>query len=278
MDANDLTFGIEIETTLPVDSTPIGGHGHGVQIPWLPAGWLADRDPSITYRHGRMPCEVVSPVLKGEEGLTQLIGVLYTLRAHGARPNDSTGLHIHVGWSGDAAALTRLVTLVANFEKAIFATTGTKAREHGRWCHGLQRYGQVASALAFSQQDRYHVLNLRNLATGRRPTVEFRAFAGTTNTDKIISYIRICLGLVERALKAQRVTNFTAKQVAEKSPIHRSGEGQTALTRLFYQLGWIKGRTNYIYGNVSAAAAPTFKTVKRELMRLARKYDTEARC
>jgi hypothetical protein len=275
MNANEITFGIEIETTLPADSTPVGGHGFGVQIPWLPEGWLADRDPSIHYTAGRMPCEIVSPILKGDEGIQQLVEVVRLIKAHGGRVNQSCGLHVHVGWNGDDKALARLITLVANFEKAIFASTGTKKRESGRWCHGLQRHGDASRARQEASYERYHILNLNNLVTGRRPTVEFRAFAGTLNITKIVGAVRLCVGLVERALIAKRITTFVAKKPVETSPIHRSGEGQTELTRLYMQLGWTKGRQPHIFGNITATGAPSLQTIKKQLMGLARKYDAQ---
>ena len=125
--------------------------------------------------------------------------------------------------------------------------------------------------------DRYHLLNLTNLHRSGKRTVEFRAFAGSLNEVKVVGYIRLCLGLVERALKAKRVTTWTAKEVKDTSPIHRSGEGQTALTRLFYQLGWTKGRTSHVYGDVTTEGAPTHVSIKRQLMKLAKKYDAKKR-
>jgi hypothetical protein len=117
------------------------------------------------------------------------------------------------------------------------------------------------------------VLNLSNLNRPNKRTVEFRAFAGSLSAMKVVGYIRLCLGLVERATEAKRKTDWAAKPVKETSPIHRNGEGQTALTRLFYQLGWTKGRTDRVYGMLDAPNAPTLKEIKREFIRLARKYD-----
>ena len=59
----------------------------------------------------------------------------------------------------------------------------------------------------------------------------------------------------------------------DSSPIHRSGEGQTALTRLFYFLGWTKGREDHTFGDIQPEGLPTIEAGKKELMRLARKYD-----
>jgi hypothetical protein len=274
MNANEISFGIEIETHVPAGATPIGHYHAGVQVPWLPIGWKAERDGSIRCRYPREQCEFISPVLRGAEGIKQVIEAVKAIKAHGGRVNESCGIHITLSWNGDAAATERLVTLVANFEKAIFASTGTKKREQGRYCNGVQRHGNAQQVVRQAGYDRYHVLNLTHLQNGR-PRIEIRAFAGSLNVVKIVGYIRLCLGLAERALKAKRTTNFVAKKPVETSPIHRGGEGQTELTRLFYQLGWIKGRTQYVYGDVTAEGAPTHRAIKKQLMGLAKKYDGE---
>lgn len=273
MNANEITFGVEIETTVPAGTVQVGPHGYGLPIPQLP-GWKADADPSIRTTpgtRGHVACEFVSPVYKGAEGLKQLLADLAVIKGFGAAVNSSCGLHVHVGFDkADAAAVEKLVTLVSNFEKAIYASTGTKSRETGRWCNGVNRYGSAERAVQNAAFSRYHVLNL---STGGKPTVEFRAFAATLNADKITGHVLMCVGLVERALKAKKATDWTAKQPKESSPIHRNGEGQTALTRLFYQLGWTKGRQPHAHGDLTSEGTPDLPRVKKELMRLAKKYD-----
>jgi hypothetical protein len=270
--ANELTFGIEFETTMPAGAVIAGGYHRGTQVNWLPEGWTAQRDGSIVSSRGREGVEFVSPILKGADGLAQVLEVISLLAEHGAKVNPSTGLHVHVGgFDRSAKNIKKITTLVANFEKAIFASTGTKSRERGRWCGSVQRHGNADTAITNASSLRYHVLNLTNL--NRIGTVEFRAFGGSLNPIKVTSYIRICLGLVERACNAKRVTNFTAKPTKSTSPIARNGEGQTALCRLFYQLGWTAGRTNHVSGNVQTETSPTIKACKKELMRLAKKYD-----
>lgn len=276
MDANELTFGVEIETTIPRNSVAVGGYYNPTQLEaaGFPAGWQAKSDGSIQAGRGRVGCEFVSPVLCGAAGVASVLAMVKKLNEIGAKVNVSTGLHIHVGWNGDAKALKRLITLVANFEKAIYASTGTKSRETGTYCRGIARYGSADNQGLTGS--RYHVLNLTNLRPGGKNTVEFRAFAGTLNATKIIGYVRLCLGLVERAHKAKRITNWAAKPVKDSSPIHRNGAGQTALTRLFYQLGWVKGRTQHTFGDVTTDGAPTPEQIRKELMRLAKQYDTNA--
>jgi hypothetical protein len=87
-------------------------------------------------------------------------------------------------------------------------------------------------------------------------------------------YVRMCVGLVERAMRAKKTTDWTAKRPKDSSPIHRSGEGQTAVTRPFYQLGWTKGRQPHVHGDLKGQNIPGLIRGKKELVQLARKYDS----
>ena len=126
MNAEDITFGVEIETLVPLSSPiRIGAYHAGATVPYLPAGWTAQHDGSI-QGDGR-PCEIVSPVLRGHGGLMQVWHAIEALRANGHSVNASCGVHVHVGWSPDlpAQALARLVTIVAYLECGLYAITGT---------------------------------------------------------------------------------------------------------------------------------------------------------
>lgn len=269
MNAETYTFGVEIECLIPVANAPaVGGYHCGVQVAALPAGWNAQRDGSIRTRRGMVGVEIVSPVLQGAEGVRQLKAACEWLASIGAAVNKSTGLHIHVGTAKDDATLRRIVTVAANFEKAIYAATGTKARERGCFCRTVQQ-SQNHRDGRFAYATRYHVLNVLT----QHDTVEFRAFAGTINFTKIVAYVRLCIGLVERAVEMKRLPKWEAKPVAETSPIKRGGEGLTALNRLFFWLGWNRGRVDRTYGITGAEVGPSLKQVKNQLVRLARKYD-----
>ncbi len=135
MNANELTFGIEIETTLSCETArreglSIGDYHRGIQVPYLPQGWKAEHDSSIQTPNGHTSCEIVSPVLKGEEGILQVIEVLQILNDKKHNVNSSTGCHIHIyfdpNWS--STKLATLISIVSYLEKGIYATTGTKRR------------------------------------------------------------------------------------------------------------------------------------------------------
>lgn len=280
MNAHDLTFGIEIETIAPDsavrnDRLRIGPYKRGIQVPYLPAGWKAEADGSIDNSNGGHRCEIVSPVLRGEEGIRQVIEVLRTLEAKGHRVNVSCGVHVHVGWNRDwpSEALARLVTIVAYLEKGLYAITGTKNRERGRYCGGVRKYGSDKDAKPALDRDRYHALNLTNLARGTMDTVEFRVFSGSLNPTKVVGWIQVCLGLVERALTAKRMPTWNPK--APTGGWKKSGPGQSETERLLGYLAWGKGYARIHggkqYGWISDAIPQD--QIKAEFRRLAKKYD-----
>lgn len=278
--AEQITYGVEIECFLPTTHRiPVGAYHVGVQVPGLPPGWRAQRDGSLHTRNGHQyGVEIVSPVLSGTAGLQQIALVTRTLRAWGAEVNESCGLHVHVGVRpDDPRSINNLLWSVANFETAIYASTGTTRRMTGSYSRTIKRL--PAPKRPNSLRDlqiadgRYHSLNLQNVVNGGKPTVEFRAFAGTVNTAKILGYVRMAVALMERA-ETQRRIGWNAKTPKPTSTIARkSGPGATDLTRLFYALGWTAGREKRTWGLGDTPGTPSLKEIKTTLMRLARKFD-----
>jgi hypothetical protein len=281
MNAAEMTFGVEIETTMPAGSVVLGGHGCGIQVSWLPAGWLADADPSIIPPAGRVGCEFVSPVLKGADGLRQLVEVVREIKARGGEVNGSCGMHVHVGFDkGNTEAVRKLLNLVANHERALYAVTGTRSRERGTgsrrgtcWCKSVKQYGNAATAATRASHDRYHIVNL---ATGCKPTVEVRVFGATLNVVKVAAYVRLCLGLAEKAVAGRKASPFNATAKTHRNRARfTGGEGHSELVRLMYVMGWRKNgaSTKFVYGVVSGDGIPTMDECRKELSRLAAKYD-----
>ena len=279
--AEHLTFGVEIETVAPDSATAaglrIGSYRHGIQVPYLPAGWTAESDGSIDASGGGRACEIVSPVLRGAEGLAQVVQVLEALNAHGHRVNASTGVHVHIGWKREwsSDALARLVTIVAYVEKGLYAITGTKARERGRYCGGVRRYGSQEQAKNRVEQGRYHALNLTNLAHGTKDTVEFRVFSGSLSPVKVVGWIQVCLGLVQRALAAKRMPSFSPKPLS--GGWKKAGEGQSEAERLMGYLAWGAGYARLHGGRSFGWLGTAFDqdAIKTEFRRLAKKYDAQ---
>ncbi len=282
MNANDLTYGVEIET-IAADSAVrneglrIGPYRHGIQVPYRPQGWKAEADGSINNGNGGHKCEIVSPVLQGAEGLAQVVDVLNTLQAKKHHLNASCAVHVHVGWRRDwpSEALARLVTIVAYVEKGLYSITGTKSRERGTYCGGVRKYGNEKDAKPNLDRNRYHALNLTNLARGTKDTVEFRVFSGSLNAVKVIGWIQVCLGLVERALSGKRMPKWSPG--ALKGGWKKAGPGQSEAERLMGYLAWGAGYARIHggkqYGRISDIVPQD--SVKTEFRRLAKKYDAQ---
>lgn len=273
--ANEFTFGVEIECYIPREAAPRRGYRHrGVQIPDHPIGWNAQEDGSLGTHHGYVSCEIVSPVLRGADGLRDLKRACEWLNAAGAMVDRRCGLHVHVGVVKGGAVgqknLKAIMTAVANLEKAIYAATGTKSRERGSYCAPVSTC-TLAKAGRLGMVDRYRILNVNT----NKPTVEFRAFAGTTNFTKIASYVRLAVGVVQKSLDLLRLPPWTPAPIKPGKAYDRGGEGQSHLNRLMYWMGWTRGKEPRTFGDVGAGedGLPSLDDSKAELARLAKKYD-----
>ena len=285
MNANEMTFGVEIETHMPVGSVNPGSHGCGRQVEWLPRGWLADLDPSIVPPNSdRIACEFVSPILMGADGLRQLCEVIDAIKARGGKVNVSCGLHVHVGFDKrNTPVVGRLISLVANHEAALYAITGSHSRERGvgsrhstNWCKGLKQYGNKTQAERIAKRDRYHLLNI---ATDL-PTVEFRVFGASLNAEKASAYVRICVALCQKAVETTKSTrwNFVRKADAIWNNYCKAGAGKGLVetTRLLYSLGWrVRAAGQKKFGIIEGDGIPTILLARKELARLAEQYDNE---
>ena len=290
--AAEITFGIEIECLLPTGAVRVGGYHQGIELGGrFPAGWNAQRDGSLGTRRRRYQgVEIVSPVLRGREGLDQVRLVAKLLRAMGAKVNGTCGFHVHVGATSAAGAnfdevadwVRRLINTTAQHERAFYGASGTRRREEGRYCRSLKDFwsgkkAKLRKKLKASDLraeaagvSRYQALNLVPLFRSQR-TVEFRCFSGTTSGRKMTAWIQMALAVA--TLACERNTAFDA-------PTTRYADTTTAvgaMKRFFYLAGWTRGRKDY-YKPVCLAEGwldemTKLTATKRELMRLARKYD-----
>lgn len=312
MTADQLNFGVEVETFVPNDVPFSIYHYHStsrlhvrnlpveVQESYRPLeDWSPQNDGSIMPRSGHRPCEFVSPILTGREGLRKLYAAVTCMKTVvRAKVNASCGVHIHVGFPRDPNALKRLVHLVASHEQALYAASGTPRREQGRWCAGIKHdltpdiqfsmgrsfTGNGISCNQGAAQERYKIINLQGMLGGGRNTVEFRLFSESNNPNKIIAWVRLCLALVEKAINGKRAAKWfhNDKAVVEKGG--KGGDGFKALKLLTYKIGWIRGRSfDWVGGQRvhrtwggdldNIDGLPSLKASKAVLKKLARKYD-----
>lgn len=231
---NNITFGVEIETTIPNNSSvSVGSYSTGTALPseapsFNGASWRAHSDVSIrpsTPSH--KGCEFVSPVLKGEAGLKHIVEFMAWLRSVGAKVNRSTGTHVHVGVKsviGNASMdevlnwVVKVGELGKKYSTGIYASTGSTRNLSSttRYCLPLTDNFKTASVEAKKAEckssglnmvksgagGKYSMINFTNVGGGKH-TVEFRAYAGTTNTAKMLNHI---LGSIAVTLLAKHNT------------------------------------------------------------------------
>jgi hypothetical protein len=271
MNANEITFGIEIECAIPSEvvntiGLRLGAPHVGIQVPTLPNGWTAQRDGSLRgFGADMVAVEIVSPVLRGIEGINEVRQVVAALNTWGAAINSSTGLHVHVGVQKDAEKIQKLVRLTAQHEKAIFATTGSKLRERNQFCAPIVAALEPLKKMTDIREinntgGRYKLLNLTNLVSCGKSTAEFRAFGGTLNITKILGYIQVCVGLVEKA--------WTTKNTPAYQRTEQPATGVASVNRMVSVLGWTR---NGGFGVIDGSSIPA---IKKEFSRLAVKYDS----
>jgi hypothetical protein len=303
--AEEYTIGVEIECLIPSREVrrlgiQIGSYHHGCPLPApFPAGWTAERDGSLrTDRRGYVPVEIVSPVLRGRAGIEQVKEVAKILKGLGATVNSTCGFHVHIGAASVAGSdhaaqaewVSKLLYQTAMHEQALYASTGTRRRENGHYARSIKEQRRLADDVRKAPKTRkaerlrdrlyysarYSVLNLTNLFT-HKPTVEFRYAAGTVEWVKMLGHIQTCLALAERATEQAKLD---WDGIASERTYHQNGTGARALDRFFYLTGWTKGRRDVGKPVVQMAGwiadLADLNAVKRELKRLARKYDGAA--
>jgi hypothetical protein len=224
--AENRRFGVEIEfvgigqsqmlRTLrdaEIPSTSNGSYNRG--------NWVVKDDGSV---HGpRGSGELVSPPLSGVRGLAQVKKVCQTILDAGATANSTCGLHVHV----DAAGLTgsqmaNVVRLYRDHQSVINQILPT-SRHRNRYASPMgtgvnacltqldQARGTTGIRSALNYLNRYLAVNLS--AFIRHGTIEFRQHNGTTSPSKILSWIKFCLALVEKARSMTSEASLTAPAI-----------------------------------------------------------------
>jgi len=191
---NALTFGIEIEcvgvnTTTAKQALEAAGivcENNGYNHNTRPV-WKVVTDGSLSSRDGS--CEVVSPILRGTDGLTEVRTVMAVLRTAGARINQSCGMHIHIGV--DRLTQTHQTRIIRAYGKWSWAFTGLilQRRVGNRWAQLRTASGTERLAVEWenssdgrstaSRHDRYYAFNIASYQ--RHGTFEMRAHHGSLN-------------------------------------------------------------------------------------------------
>lgn len=213
------TFGVEIECFVPKAAwgdKPLNNYHTGLErarlygtllnIPGA-TDWRAEKDGSLSItRVGEwVAVEIISPILKGKDGVAQLKAVCEWLNNMGAVVNPKCGLHVTIGIDRSEKAKKHAMQIVSKYEPCLYAITGTKSRENGVYSYPTA--SKIARMLSGDRvtADKYDAFNMSKMPYG---CVEFRYFAGTTNVNKILGYVALCVGMVARAEEVSSVRSF----------------------------------------------------------------------
>jgi hypothetical protein len=218
--ASNRTFGIEAEffgirPQVAIDAlAAVGiacsyeGYTHRVMNTWK---IVTDGSVNSTGT-GTGGLELVSPILQGEAGLAQAALAVSTLLAAGGRVDRSCGLHVHIGMNNlTGAEIMKVLDLYAANQSHI-NTIIARSRQSNSYCpplnlgHGSRynsydtvRQARTVSDIrsATSNFHRYSVVNLT--AYAKYGTIEFRQHQGTLNGEKVASWVKFLLALIEKA-------------------------------------------------------------------------------
>ncbi|MZP28701.1 hypothetical protein GTO91_03075 [Heliobacterium undosum] len=159
--------------------------------------------------------ELVSPILKGKEGLAELGRVLAILTAIGAKVDKTCGFHVHHGANDlNLDGFKNLFAMYYKFEKWIDMLVPPSRRGNfNRYCKSIEQtqIDQMAAATTMNQlggifQSRYIKLNFQSFWV--HGTIEFRQHGGTLEPNKGIQWVTFTQAMVERAMEQKiRVTH-----------------------------------------------------------------------
>lgn len=218
---NELTFGVEIEVLRTPDLNreliEAALQAEGINATTQNynhldnSGWKIITDSSCGW-------EIVSPILSGESGISEVKKVSDILNRINCKVDKTCGLHVHIG--ADALGVKKVKSVVRrwlNNEHHLDAIQPFSRRENNnQYCYSLARTFQASGldhcrkieTLARYQNTRYAKLNLQ--AYRRHSTIEFRHHSGTTDSKKITNWIKFLLDFVTTSVGNTEDNGFDA--------------------------------------------------------------------
>jgi hypothetical protein len=282
------TYGVEIEFTklnqqqmqkVARDLTAAGlpceyeGYNHHDSE----TAWKIVYDGSVRNPSGGRGWELVSPILKGIEGLEQIKLACKILAKNNADVNKTCGLHVHHGakhWT--PKEFVNLHRLYARMEPTIDSSLPKSRRASKNFfcrsvreeiLHNVERFEGLKTMDELRQwtidnrgemDRRYGKINMESW--WRHDTVEFRQHSGTIEADKIINWIVFTQLLVQKAegrkvkmqLEDKRYKRDNAwRLVAVELALHNKGSEMDELVKSSVE--FIANRINHFRNKEQAA-------------------------
>lgn len=235
----DRKFGVELELTFPATMLHTT-----IQSRLQDAGlrsWRVKSDGSLSGGPGRTGWEIVSPPMRGQDGIDQVRTACRVLKTQcDAKPNRTCGLHVH----HEVADYTiddfkRLVRGWTNSQDAIDLLVSPSRRGRGasQYCQRLSS-GEVSSIMSagtvrdltyLRRVSRYRTLNL--LSYARYGTVEIRQHQGTVEAEKVVNWILFGQSVIEHARQDTLPRTTTVSDLFTRIGERLADEAQAFLTR-----------------------------------------------
>lgn len=178
----------------------------------LGLNWNIHEDCSI---RGPITMEIVTPILKGEDGIKQIKKFLAYFGEY-ASVNQSTGLHVHVGAAdfiskgnqGKSPEMFAAALLYYSSFEEVFDSLvkNSRRKNNNSFTKSVSNPSEVLLAFqrlqeedvknpANIQHERYKKLNLT--AINKHKTFEFRHMHGTLDFEVVKNWIKICTSFVD---------------------------------------------------------------------------------
>ncbi|WP_317854748.1 amidoligase family protein [Chakrabartyella piscis] len=186
--------------------------------------------------------ELVSPILQYSD-IETVQEIVRKLREHGAFPNASCGIHIHVNAAPfDAKKLRNLVNIIAAKEDMVYKALQVASSRERNYCRKVDErflkelnqkkpktmaelsriwYNGADGSHEHYHSSRYRCLNLHSVF--QKGTIEFRAFnsvesskKATFHAGKIKAYIQFCLAMTAQAHKQTSASPIPTRSTNEK--------------------------------------------------------------
>lgn len=212
------TFGVEIECFVPQYRIQDTANSNNVRIAYESYNHT-DNTTHYKFVHdgsvlGDNAIECVSPILKGNKGMSSLKAACKALNEAGATVNRTCGLHVHIG----AKNMTnkQISNVYKNYQKLetvidSFLAPSRRNNSYAKSLRGL-RFDSCETPydIASYMGSRYYKVNPE--AYRRHYTIEFRQHQGTTNYEKISKWIKFLMKLCDWSKEnvlANEITNIS---------------------------------------------------------------------
>ena len=162
--------------------------------------------PDVSLSNGGF--EIVSPILKGREGL-DAVKEMATILGRYCEINSSCGFHVHHEATGFNTTNLKIIYQAYQAAQAVLASEVlARNRANNQYCQPLPEGGSLVIN-RIRHLSRYHAVNFR--AFHCYGTIEFRQFQGTVDAEKAVAWVIFTQGLMEYAASVKTVCKTPAK-------------------------------------------------------------------